>query len=60
MPAWVLDEDKWEKAKKIVDRKKYKDDNSYYAVVATVYKKMGGRVKKGHSRLCCTIWWSKA
>ena len=39
----VVDEDLWEKAKKEVSREKYPDDDSYYAVVSTVYKKMGGR-----------------
>jgi hypothetical protein len=35
-------EKKWEEAKKAVDKSKYSDDNSYYAVVTTVFKKMMG------------------
>lgn len=45
-PAWVQDEDTWAKAKGAVNRAKYPSDDSYYAVVATVYKNMGGKVKK--------------
>jgi len=45
-PAWVEDESIWEKAKKEVDRSKYDSEESYYAVVTTVYKNMGGKVKK--------------
>lgn len=33
-------EKKWEEAKKAVDKSKYPDDNAYYAVVTTVFKKM--------------------
>jgi hypothetical protein len=40
----IEDEDTWEKAKKSVDKDKYKGD-SYWAVVSTVYKKMGGKYK---------------
>lgn len=42
---WIKDEDIWEKAKKAV-RKSWKKYKEPYAVVADVYKKMGGRVKK--------------
>lgn len=45
-PAWVEDEEIWAKAKKEVDRSKYDSEESYYAVVTTVYKNMGGKVKK--------------
>ncbi len=45
MPRWVMDDTIWKKARAAVDRTKYKDDNTYYAVVATVYKKMGGKVR---------------
>jgi len=45
-PAWVEDEEIWAKAKKEVDRSKYDSEDSYYAVVTTVYKNMGGKVKK--------------
>lgn len=41
----VLDEDLWQKAKEATDRKKYPDDDQFYAVVTSVYKKMGGRYK---------------
>lgn len=33
-------EKKWEEAKKAVDKSKYPDDDSYYAVVTSVFKKM--------------------
>lgn len=33
-------EKKWEEAKKAVDKSKYPDDDAYYAVVTTVFKKM--------------------
>lgn len=49
MPAWVEDDDIWEKAKKEVSRDKYTDDDSYYAVVTTVYKNMGGKIKNKKS-----------
>jgi hypothetical protein len=39
----VLDESIWEKAKEAVDKSKYPSDDSYYAVVSSVYKRMGGR-----------------
>jgi hypothetical protein len=45
MPAWVQDEDIWNKAKAAVKRSDYSSDDSYWAVVASVYKKMGGGVK---------------
>jgi predicted transglutaminase-like protease len=35
-------EAEWEKAKKSVNRSKYDDDDQYYAVVTTVFKKMIG------------------
>lgn len=35
-------ESKWEKAKKAVDKSKYPEDDAYYAVVTTVFKKMMG------------------
>ena len=45
-PAWVEDEDIWERAKTAVDPEgdgaEYED---VWAVVATVYKKMGGAFK---------------
>lgn len=44
-PDWVVDDDIWEKAKKQVNKEDYPDENSYWAVVTTVYKNMGGRIK---------------
>ena len=41
----IVDEGLWEKAKKSVSHDKYKDNDSYYAVVSTVYKNMGGKYK---------------
>lgn len=50
MPKWVLDKKTWKKAKKIVDPEgegaEYKDP---YAVVAHLYKKMGGQFKQQDS-----------
>jgi hypothetical protein len=43
-PAWVADEAIWEKAKKAVEPK-WDDYDEPYAVVATVYKSMGGATK---------------
>ena len=45
MPKGILDEDIWEKAKDAVDKSKYSED-SYYAIVMTVYKNMGGKLKQ--------------
>jgi len=42
----VVNESLWDKAKKQVDKKDYSDDDSYWAVVSTVYKNMGGTYKK--------------
>jgi hypothetical protein len=51
MPAnGVVDESIWEKAKKAVKKSDYPDDNSYYAVVSTVYKNMGGKYSKEASK----------
>ena len=44
-PDWVENEDIWERAKKEVDKEKYPDENSYYAIITTIYKSMGGRIK---------------
>jgi len=44
----VVDEALWEKAKKSVDKKKYKGDD-YWAVVQHVYQNMGGKYKKKKS-----------
>lgn len=48
MPSWVKDEDKWEKAKKIV-KKEYnlseKDEEKFWRLVTGIYKRMGGEIK---------------
>lgn len=46
MPAWVQDDDIWEKARAAVDPSKYSGDD-YWKVVTTVYENMGGRVGGG-------------
>jgi len=43
MPGNHVDEALWEKAKSKVDHSKYKDNDSFYAVVTTVYKNLGGK-----------------
>lgn len=43
--SWIADEEIWNKAKKAV-RKRWKKYKEPYAVVAAVYKDMGGKVKK--------------
>ena len=43
-PDWVEDHDIWEKAKKAADKSDC-DDDSYYAVVTSIYKNMGGGIK---------------
>lgn len=47
-PAWVEDEDIWEKAKKAVEPNEDSYDNKW-AVIAHVYKEMGGEVNGGDS-----------
>ena len=44
-PDWVEDHDIWEKAKAAADKSDY-DDDSYYAVVTSIYKNMGGGIKE--------------
>ena len=53
MPSWLpkADEGIWQKAKDAVDRNKYKDEDSYYAVVTTVYKQMGGHIEAFNKKL---------
>lgn len=49
-PEWVEDEDIWERAKKAVGMNENGESDKYdepYAVVASVYQKMGGKIKKG-------------
>lgn len=45
MPSWVRDEATWEKAKAAA-RKQYPDaeDDKFYAIVTSIYKKMGGKI----------------
>lgn len=54
MPSYILDENKWEKAKEIVE-KEYglteSDGSNFWALTMGVYKKMKGRFKKKSSRL---------
>ena len=48
-PKWAIDKKIWDKAEKTVlgGKKKYsKKDGSFYQVVTTVYKNMGGEIKK--------------
>lgn len=45
-PDWAVDEDVWEKAKAAADKGDYEGD-TYYAVVAHVYQRMGGTVGGG-------------
>ena len=47
-PKWVNDPKIWDKAEKAVlgGKKKYsKKDGTFYQVVTTVYKNMGGKIK---------------
>ena len=43
--SWVADEDIWEKAKAAADKSYDADSDEYWAVVAHIYKQMGGEVK---------------
>jgi len=48
-PSWAIDKKIWDKAEKAVlgGKKKYsKKDGSFYQIVTTVYKNMGGEIKK--------------
>jgi hypothetical protein len=42
--SWVADEATWEKAKEAAKKGGYEGD-SYWAVVTSIYKRMGGAVK---------------
>lgn len=42
MPNWIVDEDKWEKAKEIAGKQGHEGD---YAFIVGVYKQMTGRIK---------------
>lgn len=48
MPAWVKDDDIWARAKKQV-KKTWDTHDDPWAVVATIYKQMGGRMAKGEA-----------
>jgi hypothetical protein len=52
--SWVTDEGKWEKAKKQADKGGYSGD-TYWAVVAHIYKKMGGGVRNQQQTLSTPI-----
>lgn len=48
-PAWVADEATWERAKKAVRPESKKSQRRYsepYAVVAHVYRNMGGKIRR--------------
>ena len=44
-PSWVEDEDIWAEAKKSALKNYKEDDEGFYAIVTSIYKKMGGKVK---------------
>jgi hypothetical protein len=44
-PAWVADDDIWQKAKKTAAKSYNQDDPAYWPSVATIYSKMGGTKK---------------
>ena len=44
-PSWVADDDIWEKAKKAALKSYDEGDEGFWAVVASIYRKMGGEVK---------------
>lgn len=53
MPTWVLDGPIWERAKATVrERTDYEDlsGGAFYALVSTLYQRMGGRVKRRNAR----------
>lgn len=47
MPSWMKDEGKWSEAKAAA-KKQYPDltekDDRFWAIVTSIYKKMGGRI----------------
>lgn len=45
-PSWVMDKSTWERAKEAADKGGYESD-SYWAVVAHIYQRMGGGVAVG-------------
>lgn len=55
MPSWIKtkkDEEKWEKAKNII-KKQYnidENDESFWPLVTTIYKEIGGIIKKSRLR----------
>lgn len=44
MPNWVKDDDKWAEAKKAALKTYSESDPNFYAIVTSIYKKMGGEV----------------
>jgi hypothetical protein len=60
MPSWVADHDIWSKAKQTAKKQDIdKSSDSFYAIVSTIYKKMGGRIKrsKKHVGIYKAIIW---
>lgn len=60
MPSWVADHDLWLKAKQKANEQDIdKSSDSFYAIVSTIYKKMGGRIKrsKKHVGIYKAIIW---
>lgn len=45
MPAWVKDHATWEKAKAAALKNYDESDKNFYAIVASIYEKMGGKVE---------------
>ena len=43
-PDWVADHDIWEKAKAAASKSNDESDEGFYAIVTSIYKKMGGTV----------------
>jgi Domain of unknown function (DUF5710) len=51
MPSWVKNDDIWERAKKTALESHKETDDGFYAIVTSIYKKMGGVVAKSQPRL---------
>jgi|GEM_PF-2995548 len=45
--SWILDEDKWDKAKELAKKEGRGDD---YAYIVGIYRRMGGREKHSSSK----------
>lgn len=47
-PPWALDADKWDRARQAVERRGWDDAFADpWAMVAYIYKRMGGRIARG-------------